>query len=380
MKKQGPEISVVIPCLNEETTIEAVVLKAIKAFKDHKILGEVVVSDNGSKDHSREIAKKAGARVVIQEKKGYGNALQKGFIEARGKFLLMGDADNTYDMLELPKFVKLLRQGNEFVIGTRLKGKILKGAMPWLHRYVGNPFLTTYLNMVHGTKISDSHCGMRAFTKSAYKKMKPLSPGMEFASELIIRAAEEKLLIKEIPITYYPRKGESKLHSFKDGWRHLRFMLLYSPFYVFFFPGIILFIFGMMLLLLLLQGPANIFGLSLDIHPMFLGSLCVLLGYQIIVLGMYSRALRVPESLEGADKLTKYFFKNVTLERGILAGFVLLSFGFVINLLILIAWINNGFKDIAGIRYALMGMTLFVIGAQTMFSSFFMSVLRLVPK
>jgi len=336
--------------------------------------------DNGSTDNSAARAKKAGARVIFQGKKGYGNALQKGFQEARGKYIVMGDADDTYDFLDLQKFVKYLRAGYDYVMGTRLKGTIVKGAMPWLHRYIGNPFLTTYLNVIHGTKISDSHSGMRAFTKKAYEKMRPLSPGMEFASELIIRAAEEKLKIKEVPITYYPRKGESKLHSFRDGWRHLRFMLLYSPFYVFFVPGILLLAFGMALLLLLAKGPATIFGLTLDIHPMFLGSLCVLLGFQIILLGLYSRALRVPESLEGADSFTKYLFRHVTLERGLLAGFLLLVIGIAINVLILIAWINNGYKNLAGIRYALLGMTFVVIGAQTMFSSFFMSVLRLVPK
>jgi len=380
MKKSELEVSVVIPCLNEEQTIGIVVGKALKAFRDNKIKGEVVVVDNGSSDNSAAIAKKTGARVIFQEKRGYGNALQKGFQEARGKYLVMGDADDTYDFLDLPKFVKYLRVGYDYVMGTRLKGTIVKGAMPWLHRYIGNPFLTTYLNIIHGTKISDSHSGMRAFTKEAYEKMRPLSPGMEFASELIIRAAEEKLKIKEVPITYYPRKGESKLHSFRDGWRHLRFMLLYSPFYVFFVPGILLLAFGMALLLLLLQGPATIFGFTLDIHPMFLGSLCALLGFQIILLGLYSKALRVPESLEGADSFTRYFFRHVTLERGLLAGFILLVIGIAINILILIAWINNGYKNLAGIRYALLGMTLVVIGAQTMFSSFFMSVLRLVPK
>ena len=380
MKKSEMEVSVVIPCLNEEQTVGIVVGKALKAFRGNKIKGEVVVVDNGSTDNSAARAKKAGARVIFQGKKGYGNALQKGFQEARGKYIVMGDADDTYDFLDLQKFVKYLRAGYDYVMGTRLKGTIVKGAMPWLHRYIGNPFLTTYLNVIHGTKISDSHSGMRAFTKKAYEKMRPLSPGMEFASELIIRAAEEKLKIKEVPITYYPRKGESKLHSFRDGWRHLRFMLLYSPFYVFFVPGILLLAFGMALLLLLAKGPATIFGLTLDIHPMFLGSLCVLLGFQIILLGLYSRALRVPESLEGADSFTKYLFRHVTLERGLLAGFLLLVIGIAINVLILIAWINNGYKNLAGIRYALLGMTFVVIGAQTMFSSFFMSVLRLVPK
>ncbi len=374
------ELSVVIPCLNEEQTIAQVVGKAVRAFKDNKISGEVIVSDNGSKDRSVDLAKKAGARVVHQDKKGYGNALKKGFDEAKGKFLLMADADDTYDFLEIPKFVKPLRDGYEFVIGTRLKGKILKGAMPGLHRYLGNPVLTAYLNLLHGTKISDSHCGMRAFTKEAYERMHPNSPGMEYASEIIIRAAEEKLKMKEVPITYYPRKGESKLSSFRDGWRHLRFMLLYSPFFVFLVPGLFLFFFGMLLLILLANGPTVFLGVPLDIHPMFLGSICALLGYQIIILGAYSKALRVPENLEGADSLTKVFFRTVTLERGLLVGFLIFLMGFIIDLLIFITWVNNGYQNLAFTRYALVGGTLIVIGVQTMFSSFFMSILRLVPK
>lgn len=380
MKKNGLEVSVVIPCLNEEQTIGTVVGKALHSFREHGIKGEVVVADNGSSDKSVSIARKAGARVVVEEKKGYGNALQRGFSVAKGRYFIMGDADDTYDFLDLNKFVKPLRDGYDFVIGSRLKGRIMKGAMPWLHRYVGNPILTAYLNLFHGTKISDSHCGLRAFTKEAYDRMKAVSPGMEYASEIIIRAAEEKLRIKEVPITYYPRKGESKLHSFRDGWRHLRFMLLYSPFYIFLYFGAALFLFGMTLLMILLDGPTEIFGIPLDVHPMFLGSLCALLGYQIILLGVYTKSLRVPESLEGSDNLTSFLFRNMTLERGLFIGFTIFSVGFIINIFILFTWVSNGFQGLAATRYALVGLTFIVLGAQTMFSSFFISILRLVPK
>ncbi|TAL58360.1 MAG: glycosyltransferase family 2 protein, partial [Nanoarchaeota archaeon] len=346
MKKNGLEVSVVIPCLNEEQTIGTVVGKALHSFREHGIKGEVVVADNGSSDKSASIARKAGARVVVEEKKGYGNALQCGFSVAKGRYFIMGDADDTYDFLDLNKFVKPLRDGYDFVIGSRLKGRIMKGAMPWLHRYIGNPILTAYLNLFHGTKISDSHCGLRAFTKEAYDRMKAVSPGMEYASEIIIRAAEEKLRIKEVPITYYPRKGESKLHSFRDGWRHLRFMLLYSPFYIFLYFGAALFLFGMALLMILLDGPTEIFGIPLDVHPMFLGSLCALLGYQIVLLGVYTKALRVPESLEGSDNLTNFLFRNMTLERGLFIGFTIFSVGFIINIFILFTWVSNGFQEI----------------------------------
>jgi len=220
------ELSVVMPCLNEENTIGICVQKAVSAIKKHGINGEVVVSDNGSEDNSISIAKAQGARVVHQPIKGYGNAYRKGFEEAKGKFIVMGDSDNTYDFQEIPRFLDYLRQGYEFVIGSRLRGRILPGAMPWLHQYIGNPGLTMFLNILFKTGISDSHCGMRGFTKDAYEKMKLRTTGMEFASEMVIRASQERLKITEVPIIYYPRPIDSvaKLHSFRDGWRHIKFM------------------------------------------------------------------------------------------------------------------------------------------------------------
>jgi glycosyltransferase involved in cell wall biosynthesis len=227
MNEKQIEVSVVMPCLNEEASIGDSVRQAVKALKENKIRGEVVVSDNGSTDKSVEIARKEGARVVFQPKKGYGNAYLKGLCEARGKYIIMADSDSTYPIHRLGEFTALLRQGNDFVIGSRFRGKIMPGAMPALHRYVGNPFLTATLNVLFGMNVSDAHCGMRGFTKEAYERMQLSSPGMEFASEMVIRAGQLKLRTAEIPIEYYARSGKSasKLSSFSDGWRHLKFMV-----------------------------------------------------------------------------------------------------------------------------------------------------------
>lgn len=219
------EVSVVMPCLNEAETIGLCVQKSLQALKQNNLCGEVIVADNGSTDNSANIAQKLGAKVVHQPKRGYGSAYLTGFAAAKGKYIVMGDSDNTYDFSQLSNFLQPLRQGYDLVIGSRLKGQILEGAMPWLHRYIGNPILTGILNLLFQAGVSDAHCGMRAFTREAYDKMQLRTTGMEFASEMVIKAAKAKLNIAEIPITYYSRKGQSKLRSFRDGWRHLRCMV-----------------------------------------------------------------------------------------------------------------------------------------------------------
>ena len=219
------EVSVVMPCLNEQATIGACIEKAHRTLKNLCISGEIVVADNGSTDNSVAIAQSLGAQVVHQPCRGYGAAYQTGIAAAQGKSIVIGDSDDTYDFSELNRFILPLRQGYDLVMGSRFKGEIRPGAMPWLHRYVGNPFLTGMLNLLFKAGVSDAHCGMRAFTREAYEQMKLKTPGMEFASEMVIKAVQAGLRIAEVPITYYPRKGESKLHSFRDGWRHLRFML-----------------------------------------------------------------------------------------------------------------------------------------------------------
>jgi glycosyltransferase involved in cell wall biosynthesis len=374
-----PEVSVVMPCLNEEKTIGICIKKALDAFKRDKINGEVVVADNGSTDRSVEIAKSLGARVVHQPLKGYGNAYKKGFEEAKGEYIIMGDSDNTYDFCEIKRFVEPLKQGYDFVIGSRLKGKILKGSMPWLHRYFGNPFLSWFLNKLYHTKISDSHCGMRSFTKDAYKKMNLKTTGMEFASEMVINASKARLKIKEIPITYHPREGEAKLNSLRDGWRHMRFMLLYCPNYLFLIPGAILFIGGVVTTVMVLMGLIYIKSTRLGPITMIFGSLLMILGYQIIALGLYAKTYMMVNKFERPTRFTKLINKLVTLERGIIAGAILMVIGIAVGILIITSWVQQGYGDltIMQIKIALVAFTFFIIGAQTIFSSFMLSVLRI---
>jgi len=374
---QDLEVSIVMPCLNEEETIGECVIKARKCLDDHGIRGEIVVSDNGSTDRSVEIAESLGARVVHQEKKGYGNAYLKGFAEARGRFIVMGDSDNTYPFDEIHVFIEPLRKGYDLVMGSRLRGRILPGAMPWLHQYIGNPFLSWFLNVLFHTGVSDSHCGMRAFSQDAYKRMRLKTSGMEFASEMVINSSLAGLKITEIPITYYPRKGESKLHSFRDGWRHMRFMLMYSPTHLFLIPGVLFMGLGMILMLVLLGGPVRILGHDFDVHFVVLGGMLTLLGYQVISLGVFAKSISQRMNLLVKDRFLNWMQKGFTLEKGLVIGLAVMTIGLAINLYILVTWIASGFGPLALIRQSIVGMTFLVMGIQTMFSSFILSMLFL---
>lgn len=369
------EVSVVIPCLNEQETIRTVIDKALLAFKQQKITGEVLVVDNGSTDDSARIAKNAGARVVVQPERGYGAAYLKGFDEAKGKYIVMADADDTYDMLDTPKFLEKLKQGNDFVIGSRFKGGIMPGSMPWLHRYIGNPILSFILNRFFKLNISDTHCGMRAMTKEALAKMKLQTTGMEFASEMIIKASKARLKIAEIPIKYYPRKGESKLRSFYDGWRHLRFMLMYSPTHLFMIPGGALLAFGLMALIALSFGDIRLGARSFGEHYMIVASAMAVLGFQIISIGIFAKQYSVSEHFEEQDTTINFLARWFNLERGLMLGllFSVLALGLFVH--ILAKWIASGFGALEEIRSGILAMTLSIIGMQIIFSSFFLSML-----
>ncbi|MEW6095584.1 MAG: glycosyltransferase family 2 protein [bacterium] len=369
------EVSVIMPCLNEEKTIGICIKKAFDYFKDEGIDGEVIVVDNGSTDNSANIASSLDAKVVYQPVKGYGSAYLMGLEKANGEYIIMADADNTYDLQEIGRFLAYLRQGYEFCIGSRFKGKILEGAMPWSHQYIGNPILTWILNLFFGAKISDAHCGMRAVTKEAYKKMDLKTIGMEFASEMVIKALKTKLKIKEIPITYHPRQGESKLDSFRDGWRHLRFMLLYSPTYLFLIPGMTMFFIGLVFLLILLPGPLKIGNLYFGAHYMVLGSLLAILGFQIINLGLYAKSYSLTEHFEESDRFIEWFFGYFNLERGLIVGTLVTLFGLGINIYILVRWILSNFGPLSEVQTGLVALTFMVIGIQIIFSSFFLSIL-----
>lgn len=376
--QDAPDISVVMPCLNEAASVGTCIQKAWEGIRRTGLTGEVVVSDNGSTDDSVAVAIGAGARVVRQPARGYGNAYLKGFAEARGRILIMGDSDGSYDFAQLDRLVEPLLGGEyDYVLGSRFAGKILRGAMPWTHRYIGNPVLTAVLNRLFKVDSSDAHSGMRAFTADAYRRMGLQSAGMELASEIVINAAKAGLRGTEVPITYHPREGESKLNSMRDGWRHLRFMLLRSPNWLFMGPGIAMFVLGLIGQGLLLPGPLNLGFHALDVHFSVLFALLAILGYQTLVFGVFARTCVPIEEGRTADRLQHWFERNYSLERGLIGGGLLFLIGFVIDAAVLVHWLRKGLGPINSLRPALLAMTLMMVGAQTGFAAFFLSFFRI---
>ncbi|HEY2805431.1 MAG TPA: glycosyltransferase family 2 protein [Gemmatimonadales bacterium] len=369
------DVSVVMPCLNEAASVAGCVEQARTAMSKAGLAGEVVIADNGSTDGSPDIAARAGARVVIVERRGYGAAYLGGLSAARGRYIVMGDADGTYDFNDIPAFVNKLKEGNDLVIGSRFAGTILPGAMPWLHQYIGNPVLTGILGIFFGQRVSDAHCGMRAMTREANERMGLRTTGMEYASEMIAMAIRRGLKVGEIPIIYHPREGESKLRSFRDGWRHLRFMLLLSPTPLFLIPGLAATLIGLAALLILLPGAIRFAGMNFDFHFMFVGSALAILGVQLLVLGLAAKAVARSE-LQVTDKWIAFLDAFFTLERGILLGAALLAAGIGVNAWILVEWLRAGRGTLFAVRPALLGLSLVVMGAQLGFGSFFISLVR----
>jgi len=370
-----PEVSVVMPSLNEEGTIGRCIEKVKAVFNENHIDGEIIVADN-STDNTAEIAKSLGAATVITpEKRGYGNAYLAGLSCAKGDFIVIADSDGTYNLSEIPKFLAPLIKGDaDFVIGNRFGGNILKGAMPWHHRYIGNPILTEILNWLFRTKISDAHCGFRAFTREAYEKMNLRTSGMEFASEMVVEAARENLRIKEVPITYYPRIAPSKLHSFSDGWRHLRFMMLYKPVPFLFVPGVLVFLLGLLLsLTILLRGNVE----TSHMHSLVFGSILVIIGFQTIATGIYMKAYAAVHGLCGKEGFIKKLLDYHSLEKELILGAALLLLGLALGIKVLLTWISLGFGSLSEIESAVIAMVLAAIGIQTMLMAIFLSVLLL---
>lgn len=373
-------ISVVLPCLNEEAGLRTCIEKIKEVFLRENINGEIIVVDNGSTDKSAEIAREMGVKILLQPIRGYGAAYIMGLDSVNGEYIIIADADDTYDFLGIPKFINALFEGYDFVIGNRFRGKIHRKAMPVLNRYIGNPILSGLCRLFFRVKVSDIHCGMRAFTKEAYEKMKLKCLGMEFATEMVMEAFLKKLKIKEIPIDYYSRKGISKLEPLKDGWRHLRFMLLFSPDWLYFFPGLLTTVFGLSVLLLLLRGPLFFLGHNWDIHMMVLGALLSILGYQLVSLGMYAKVFALREEYIGKDKAISFFFKFFNLETTISFGLIFFTIGLGANILIFIEWWNKSFGTLYRIREVILAMTFMILGLQIIFSSFFISLLMLPRK
>jgi glycosyltransferase involved in cell wall biosynthesis len=372
--RREPLVSVVIPCLNEAENIERCVTAARQALERMGVSGEVVVADNYSEDDSVRLAEKAGARVVIERRRGYGSAYLAGFAASRGLYIVMVDADLTYDFADIPRFVAALEDGAQMVIGDRMDN-IQPGAMPWLHRYVGNPILTGLLNLFFRTGVNDAHCGMRALRRDVLPRLDLRTTGMEFASEMVIRASKEHLRIAEFPIEYHPRGGESKLSSFRDGWRHLRFLLVHSPNHLFIAPGAVLAGVGAVIVVFVGAG-LDFFGHAWGLHALIGGALLMIVGTQVLALGLCAHAYGtyfMSERDPWFDRMRARF----RLEHGLLLGGAFTLIGVVMGAIILGTWISRGFGSLADERLAVVAASLMIVGIQIFFSSFLLSILGL---
>ena len=378
------ELTIVMPCLNEAETLELCIGKAQNAIKDHNIDGEVVVSDNGSTDGSIEIAQRMGARVVHCKEKGYGNALMAGIEAAWGKYVIMGDADDSYDFSALYPFLENLRKGDDLVMGCRLPwggGTIMPGAMPWKHKWIGNPVLTGIGKLFFNSPAKDFHCGLRGFSKDAYRRMELCTTGMEFASEMVIKATLQKMKISEIPITLYKdgRTRPPHLRSWRDGWRHLRFMLLYSPNWLFLLPGIVLIVLGLIGFMALLPGGLAIGKIYFDTNTLLVFSLALQFGIQLIIFGVFAKVFSSSVGLRPDDGFLNRF-KMFTLETGVVIGSLMLVLGIVFMLAAVFYWKVHGFGEISyprSLRMVIPGVNFIGIGVQIIFSSFLLSILNL---
>jgi glycosyltransferase involved in cell wall biosynthesis len=377
------ELSVVMPCLNEADTLEACITKAQRAMREMGVRGEVVVADNGSDDGSIEIGARAGARVVNVAARGYGNALMGGIVAARGRYVLMGDADDSYDFLELPRFLEKLREGFALVQGCRRPaggGRILPGAMPFLHRWLGNPMLTWLVRTMFGARINDAYCGLRAFTKECYGRLGLRCTGMEFATEMIVKAAMYGERVAEVPVTLHPDGRQAHaphLRTFRDGWRTIRFFLMYSPRWLFLWPGGLLIASGLLAAAVALPG-LTIGGATFDVHTLLVGCLAILMGYQSVLFAIFARTFAVTEGLMPEDPRLNRFFQVFYLERGLLLGAGAFALGLVLILRAVQLWaaVDLGRLDYPRtMRWVIPGVTLAALGFQTVLSSFFVSIL-----
>jgi glycosyltransferase involved in cell wall biosynthesis len=370
-----PLVSVVIPCLNEAQSIEACVRSALGVLAKNGIAGEVIVSDNGSEDGSAALATEAGATVVHERRRGYGSAYLAGFAAARGTYIITADADQTYDFAEIPRFVAQLEDGADMVIGNRMNN-ILPGAMPWLHRYIGNPVLSGFLNLLYRSGVHDAHCGMRALRRDTLPQLRLRASGMEFASEMVVRAVKEELKVTEFDIEYRPREGQSKLSSFRDGWRHLKLLLVNSPTALFMVPGAAMLVVGLIGMALSMSNFA-LFGHQWNIHAAIASALLTIVGAQVVALALSARAFAVYVLKERPDRLLAWGQTRLRLEHGLAVGALVSLCGFLIDAIIVGIWINRGFGELSEERLLAFGSVLIILGLQTIFSSFFISILGL---
>lgn len=376
------ELSIVMPCLNESETLATCIRKAQQSLRELNIAGEVVIADNGSTDGSQAIATRMNARVINVEAKGYGAALKGGIVAARGKFIIMGDADDSYDFTNLVPFVEKLREGYDLVMGNRFKGGIKQGAMPPLHRYLGNPVLTTIGRLFFHSPVRDFHCGLRGFRKEAIMQMNLRTTGMEFASEMVVKATLMKMRIAEVPTILSPdgRSRPPHLRSWRDGWRHLRFLLLYSPRWLFLYPGILLMLLGLIVGLWLLPASRIIGNITFSVHTLLYAALSLIIGFQAIIFAVFTKIFAMTEKLLPEDPRLYKVFRYITLEAGILVGSIFILAGLAGSIYALNFWKIWSFGPLDAsetLRIVIPAFTTLTLGCQIVLSSFFLSVLGL---
>jgi glycosyltransferase involved in cell wall biosynthesis len=379
---EGLELTVLIPCLDEAETVGSCVSKAAAYLQRSGIRGEVLVSDNGSTDSSRDVARRAGARVIEESQRGYGNALRAGIQAARGRFIIVGDADDSYDFAALGPFVANLRAGAELVMGNRFQGGIAPGAMPPLHRYLGNPVLSGIGRLFFSSPVGDFHCGLRGFRRESILKLGLSTGGMEFASEMVVRATVEGLRIAEVPATLSPdgRSRPPHLRSFRDGWRHLRFMLLFSPRWLFLYPGAILMLAGLASMLWLLPGPRRVGPIGLDVNTLVYSSAAIVCGFQAVVFAIFAKIFAINAGLMPEDARIRRFTSMVSIELGMAAGLLVLLAGLGMGAYALGMWGRESFGALnseVSLRVVAPSATALILGLQLIFSSLFLGVLSL---
>jgi glycosyltransferase involved in cell wall biosynthesis len=381
INKEECELSILMPCLNEAETLEVCIKKAQSFLINNNISGEVIIADNGSTDGSQRIAEMNGARVVHVAEKGYGSALKGGINAANGKYIIMGDADDSYDFTSLSSYVEKLRQGFDLVMGNRFKGGIQPGAMPPLHKYLGNPVLSGIGRLFFGGYVRDFHCGLRGFRKDSIHNLNLETPGMEFASEMVVKATLHQLQITEVPTTLSPdgRSRPPHLRSWRDGWRHLRFLLIYSPRWLFLIPGLTAFLLGLVAMVLLTLGPITINETTFDIHTMLYASLFMNLGLETIFFAIFSKVFSVNSGIIPKDSRYNLIIRHFGLERGIVLGAVILAVGIIVSIFALIKWGEQSFGPLLPsnmMRITIPSLTLIIMGIQIIFASFLLTILN----
>ena len=362
-------VSIVMPCLNEAETVATCVTKARQWLSRADVSGEVLVVDNGSTDRSRELAAAAGASVIREERRGYGHALLRGLSEARGEVLVMGDADDTYDFSRLDELIRPLEEGADLVLGNRFTGGIRPGAMPWAHRYIGSPVINLVIRRFIGLRIGDSQSGFRAFTRGAFQRLRLRAGGMEFASEMLVNAAREGMTVAEVPAPYSVRLGESKLNTVRDGWRHLRFLLLAAPDFLFVLPGLLFFGAGLTVAALSLLAPGGIEIGSLRWQPVFAATILLAIGANALLFGFMTKAYLVKRGVQRAGRMVNAYRRFFSLERSLLLAFVMILVGVVLDGGLFVVWTSGARAD-DGLQLAALAQSLIIVGANVGMAGF----------